>query len=206
MIDTTPISDFEGGIAALLDAFDRVRALAAPTESEGVEGLVKWHDEVKKILSQVPELPDAAPLTQFAEDVDRGLSDTDDKASAAQAGAREKRFPRDDGLLPVLREFPAEITSETGSGVYAVKEKWLTNATTWADKTGGRTVSVFEVNGVTGIAVGQIIKVRVRHDTSGVVRYTFAAAILPLADARYNALVANDADLVFKPGWVTAHG
>ena len=174
MIDTQNIADFEQGFAAILDALDRLRALAAPVESDGVRGLVEWHDEVKKILSQVPELPDATPLTQFAEDVDRGLSDTDDKANAAQAGAGEKRFPRDDGLLPTLREWVGEITSETGAGVYAVKEKWLTNATTWADKTGGRTVSVFEVNGATGVAVGQIIKVRVRHDTSGTLRYIFA--------------------------------
>lgn len=76
-------------------------------------------------------------------------------------------------IFPADKGFPAEIATEVSGGEYTFKEKVLTDGTTWADKTGGRTGTCYEINDVTGIAVGKIILVAVRHDTSGNLRYIF---------------------------------
>jgi len=77
---------------------------------------------------------------------------------------------------PVLVTFPAKIETDEGSGEYTFTEQWLTDATTWADKTAGRTGTCYEINDVTGVAVGKIIEITIKHDTSGVVRYIFSWA------------------------------
>jgi hypothetical protein len=124
---------------------------------------------------------------------------------------RPYRGPTIEGptVLPpsVVEVFWGKILTETGSGVYTFEEDVLTDGTTWTTLTGGRTGTCYEANDVAGIAVGEIIKIRVEYDTGGTLRYVFnsGGGTLPLADARYNALVANDEDLVFKPGWVRAH-
>jgi len=177
MLDTENVRDFEDGIAALLDALDKLRALPAPTEKDGLLGLVKWHDEVKKILSMSPELPDSEALTQFAEDVDRTLADVEGKARGAQAGASEKAHPRDDGLLSTPQHFWAEIVTDATGGAYTFEEEALTDGTTWTTLTGGRTGTCYEANDVAGIAVGTIIKIRVEYDTTGELRYVFDSAI-----------------------------
>jgi len=105
--------------------------------------------------------------------------------------------------VPVV--FWGEVVTEVGSGVYTFKQKCRADATTWKDKTGGRTGTCYESNDVAGIAVGTIIKIRVERDTGGTLRYVFDTGSLPLADSRYQVLAANDADLVFRPGWVRAH-
>ncbi|MBA7579442.1 hypothetical protein ES708_21313 [subsurface metagenome] len=177
MIDTQGIQDFEGGFAALLDAVDELRALSVPTERDGVKGIVKWHDEVKKILARIPDLPDTSPLTEFAEAVERAVAALEEAAQAALAGAREKSHPRDEGLLPPDERFWGEVVSEVGSGKYTFKEKVRSDATTWADKTGGRTGDCYEANDVTGIAVGTIIKIRVEYDATGTLRYVFDSTV-----------------------------
>ena len=177
-IDTQGVQDFEGGFSALLDLLDNLRTLPAPTESEGIRGLIKWHDEVRKILSMSPELPDSVALTQFAEDTDRALSEIDDKASAAQGGS-EKAHPRDDGLLITPQWFWAEVVTDATGGAYTFKEKNLTDGTTWADLSGGRTGTCYEANDVAGIAVATIIKIRVEYDTGGTLRYVFDCGGLP---------------------------
>jgi len=189
-IDTQGVQDFEGGFSALLDLLDNLRTLPAPTQSEGIRGLFKWHDEVRKILSMSPELPDTVALTQFAEDTDRALSEIDGKASAAQGGGTEKANPRDDGLLITPQWFWAEIVTDATGGAYTFKEKNLTDGTTWADLTGGRTGTCYEANDVAGIAVGAIIKIRVEYDTGGTLRYVFnASSAIPAGTADWDILV-----------------
>jgi hypothetical protein len=169
-VDTQGVQDFEGGFAALLDTLDKLRALPVPTERDGLPGLIKWHDEVRKILSTSPELPDSEALTQFAEDVDRALSEV---GGGSQAGPSEKQNPRDDGMLGWPQHFWAEIVTDATGGAYTFKEEYRLNATTWADLTGGRTGTCYEANDVEGIAVGTIIQIRIEYDATGALRYVF---------------------------------
>jgi len=164
------VQDFEDGFAALLDTLDKLRALPVPTERDGLPGIIKWHDEVQKILSTSPVLPDSEALTQFAEDVDRALSEAGDKA---QAGPSEKQNPRDDGMLGWPQHFWAEIVTDETGGAYTFKEKKREDATTWSDLTGGRTGTCYEANDVAGIALGTIIQIRIEHDATGTLRYVF---------------------------------
>ena len=171
MIDTQNVQDFEGGFQALLDALDKLRSLSTPSERDGIQGIIKWHDEVKRILSMLPELPDTEALARFAEDTDRALAELEDKTRGAQGG--EKAHPRDDGLLPTERYFWAEIVTDAGSGAYTFKEEKREDATTWSDLAGGRTGTCYEANAVAGIVVGTIIKIREEYDTTGTLRYVF---------------------------------
>lgn len=97
MIDAQGVQDFERGWATILDALDKLRALPAPTESEGLRAFAKWHDETKKIIAQIPRLEDAEQLSEFAESVERALSELEGKVGGA--GVLEKPYPRDDGML-----------------------------------------------------------------------------------------------------------
>jgi len=225
VIDTQNVSDFEGGFQTLLDALDKLRSLSTPSERDGIQGIIKWHDEVKRILSMLPELPDTEALTRFAEDTDRALAELDDKARGGQAG--EKAHPRDDGLLPTERYFWAEIVTDATGGAYTFKEKKREDATTWSDLTGGRTGTAYEANVVAGIAVGTIIKIREEYDTTGTLRYVFDYSTgVPSGTADWDLLVWNNtsktwvvlakADADYKPlqrkaddsvgwDWIRAH-
>ena len=69
--------------------------------------------------------------------------------------------------------FWAEIETDEGNGKYTFKEKVRNDATTWADKTGGRTGDCYESNDTTGIAEKTIIQIRIEHDATGTLRYIF---------------------------------
>jgi len=69
--------------------------------------------------------------------------------------------------------FWAEIETDEGNGKYTFKEKVRNDATTWADKTGGRTGDCYESNDTTDIAEGTIIQIRIEHDATGTLRYVF---------------------------------
>ena len=78
--------------------------------------------------------------------------------------------------------FWAEIVTEVGSGKYTFKEKVRNDATTWADKTGGRTGDCYESNDLSGIATGGIIQIRIEHDSTGTLRYIFDIPIPPVSN------------------------
>lgn len=82
---------------------------------------------------------------------------------------------RDDSpdFLDKEARFWAEVVTEVGSGKYTFKEKVRNNATTWKDKSGGRTGDCYEANDLEGITVGTIIQIRIEHDAGGILRYLF---------------------------------
>ena len=94
---------------------------------------------------------------------------------------RPHRAPSLEGptvLPPSAQEtFPAAIVTDATGGAYTFKEKVLTDGTTWADLTGGRTGTCYEANDVAGIVVGTIIKIRVEYDTGGTLRYVFDSGV-----------------------------
>ena len=183
-IDTQGVQDFEGGFSALLDLLDNLRTLPAPTKSDGIRGLIKWHDEVRKILSMSPELPDSVALTQFAEDTDRALSEIDGKASAAQGGGTEKANPRDDGLLPMDAGFWAWASANASDGdnkwsyTFAEIEKTSAGYGGWTALTGGRTGTmrntIEDINAAAGVQGNGVTAANL--DTAD---YTFTIQPLP---------------------------
>ena len=78
--------------------------------------------------------------------------------------------------------FWGETVSDLTGGAYTFKEKVLTDGTTWADLTGGRTGTCYEANDVAGIADGTIIKIREEYDTGGDLRYVFNHEVEPKGD------------------------
>lgn len=171
MIDVDSVRAFEGEHSAMYDALAGLKRLKPPKESEGVEGLAKWFRDFQQILTAgLPDTPATLRLTRFAQGVEIALGD--------QAGERSPvPKPPSTVMLPTPRGFWAEIVTEVGSGAYTFKEKRLTDGTTWADKSGGRTGTVYEVNDRAGLEAGAIIRVTVERDTSGTLRYVCEAAI-----------------------------
>jgi len=93
-------------------------------------------------------------------------------------------------LPPSVQEaFWAEIVTDATGGAYTFKEKVLTDGTTWADLSGGRTGTCYEANDVAGIAVATIIKIRVEYDTGGTLRYVFNSSTLPSGTVDNQVLV-----------------
>jgi len=145
MLDVEDIRRFETGVATILDAVDKLRALPGVTEAEGLRGVLKWHEKAKNILSSIPELPDSEPLTKFAEGVERELAVT--KGQGSGQGESEKRYPRDDGILPspYRAGFFARISGNTADGTnrwyYSFVEVEKTGAgyDNWTTQAGGRT-------------------------------------------------------------------
>ena len=92
-------------------------------------------------------------------------------------------------LLPKDPGFNGKILTEVGSGAYTFEEEVLTDGTTWATMTGGRTGTCYEANDVAGIAVATIIKIRVEYDTGGTLRYVFNSSTLPSGTVDNQVLV-----------------
>ena len=208
MIDLQLIRDFEQDYAILLDTLDQLKKLVPPKEADGAMGIARWHRDFHQILRTFSVEKEPSRLERFGENLERALAVASNKASSAQEAVESFPTSESQGMLenPDLFFF-GEIVTDATAGAYTFKEKRRADATTWADETvDARTGDCYEANAVAGIAVGTIIKIREEYDTTGTLRYVFAyESGLPLADARYNALVANDVDLIFKPGWVRAH-
>ena len=157
-MDTTPVGDFERGLAAFWDAVDRLRGVKAPAEAEGIKGIVKWANEITKAISVAPAMPDSDPLKRFAEDVEREVGQL--KGTVGNLSEREKRYPRDDGIIHLLpKMFFARVTGSSGADnqwayTFVEVEKTVAGYGGWTTLTGGRSGTmrntIEDINAATG--------------------------------------------------------
>ncbi len=107
---------------------------------------------------------------------------------------------------PPLEGFWARLTGGDGDGYSwaALKDD---GATAVSPAVTG-TINAKDVNTTsdlyTDVSDGTVVWLR-RDRTDDPDEYRFSIGELPLADAQYRVLAANDADLRFKPDWVRAH-
>jgi len=118
---------------------------------------------------------------------------------------------KDTSLVHYPQGFWARLTSEKAAqgGYYSWKRLQSDASTDYAPATTG-TDNAKEVNEAEDISAhattGAVVWLEydaVNHER--VFSYGAPAYTLPLATYRYQVLAANDADLIFKADWVSAH-